>query len=268
MHDHSINECFRLHPNLRKDKGIQKGNENVVSKEIQVPVGPLEDNAGHVNLELGNVIHGNEGEEDATHIISSSIVSKPALNSSGPSNNDNVSEGFEVQIPSIPVLEGAKNILEQERWVNTEIVNSSDDLVVVLDVRDVVSSKPVGNVVSSKPLEIIHNDVIETDVGFSTVNHNEFPPINVLPVNAFSDQRQQNSSTVEDGVLFLEGDNSSLDPSGGEMNNEIISDHYLCDAYTDTKIEINAKCYAREDNDLSFSKGRGKRGRKPRNIIL
>ncbi|PKU80246.1 hypothetical protein MA16_Dca005777 [Dendrobium catenatum] len=147
-----------------------------------------------------------------------------------------VSEGFEVLIPSILVLEGAKNILEQEKWVNAETVNSSDDLVVVLDVGDVVSSKPVGDVVSYKSLEIIHNDVIETDVGFSTVNHNEFPPINVVPVNAFSDQRQRNSSTVEDGVLFLEGDNSTLDPSGGEMNNEILSDHYICDAYTDTEI--------------------------------
>ncbi|KAI0507675.1 hypothetical protein KFK09_013802 [Dendrobium nobile] len=31
MHGHAINECFRLHPNLRKEKSLPKVNENVVN---------------------------------------------------------------------------------------------------------------------------------------------------------------------------------------------------------------------------------------------
>ncbi|PKU61352.1 hypothetical protein MA16_Dca026581 [Dendrobium catenatum] len=37
--------------------------------------------------------------------------------------------------------------------------------------------------------------------------------------------------------------------------------HYHCDDYIDMEVDIMDKCYARTDDDLSFSKGRWKRGR-------
>ncbi|KAI0498698.1 hypothetical protein KFK09_019588 [Dendrobium nobile] len=76
-------------------------------------------------------------------------------------------------------------------------------------------------------------------------------------------------TSLEDGVFYIENDRFSKGPSG-DLNDKtmLLSDLYHSDAYTDTEIDILAKCYAREDNDLSFSKGHSKRGRKPRNVIL
>ncbi|KAI0511113.1 hypothetical protein KFK09_011736 [Dendrobium nobile] len=130
-HGHEINECFRLHPNLRKDKSLPKVNENVVSKVLHEPIPPLEDNIGLASHELGNANCGNEGEENVIHNSALSNISKPASINTVNAINDNVSQETAVQIPSSIALHDANNILEQEKWVNAKIVNSSNDLVVV-----------------------------------------------------------------------------------------------------------------------------------------
>ncbi|PKU84820.1 hypothetical protein MA16_Dca022310 [Dendrobium catenatum] len=65
-------------------------------------------------------------------------------------------------------------------------------------------------------------------------------------------------TTSEDGVFFVDGEQPLHKGPSGNLNDKTIflSDLYHCDAYTDTKIDILAKCYAIEDNDFSFSKGR------------
>ncbi|KAI0493540.1 hypothetical protein KFK09_023658 [Dendrobium nobile] len=87
--------------------------------------------------------------------------------------------------------------------------------------------------------------------------------------NPLSDNVKMNGSTKEDDVLFLEAESSATESLVGENNNGFqFFEQFNCDAFTDTEIEINAKCYARMDNNLSFTKSRGKRGKKPRNVIL
>jgi len=158
------------------------------------------------------------------------------------------------------VLHSDNSILHQEKWINAEIINSSNDLVVVLEESDVVSSKNLENCQKE--------DDFNQD-GDPTGNPIDPQNINVVSHFALADQRKGNFSTVEDGVLFVGEDTIGLGPTGDDRNNDfLLNNQYQCDAYTDTEIEINAKCYARQDNDMSFSKSRGKKGSKPRNIIL
>ncbi|KAI0524767.1 hypothetical protein KFK09_004152 [Dendrobium nobile] len=248
MHGHAIKECFRLHPNLRKEKSGQNENGKMASTVAVVPVPSVENNLENVDLDLGAANSGNEVEVNVNFISALSNASKPVSNIPNFALNDKVVQDFVAQTHSNMALHDANIILDQEKWVNAEIVNSSNDLVVVLD---------EGEAVSSKALKTCNTDAIN-NVACNTTDNGEVPHnINVhshdnLPITG---QRLRNTSTVEDGVLFLQGEHSGLDPSTGEMNKDFLStDHYNCDAFTDTKIEINAKCYAREDNDMSFSK--------------
>ncbi|PKU63149.1 hypothetical protein MA16_Dca022817 [Dendrobium catenatum] len=314
MHGHAIKECFRLHPNLRKERNGQNENGKMASMVPVVPCPSVENNLVNFDHYLGAINNGNEVEVNVNFISAISNASKPVSKMASmdpvfpcPSVENNLVNpiqdlgaaysGNEVDVNvnsisaipnvSIPVsnipnfvpndkvvqdsvvhthvnmaLHDVDIILDQEKWVNAEIVNSSNDLVVVLD---------EGEAVSSKVLETGNTDAI-INVACNNMDIAEVPHnINVLSYDNLSitGQKLRNMSTVEDRVLFLQEEHSGLNPSSGEMNKDFLSnDHYNCDAFTDTEIEINAKCYAREDNDMSFSKGRGKRGRKPRNIVL
>ncbi|PKU81104.1 hypothetical protein MA16_Dca027071 [Dendrobium catenatum] len=143
------------------------------------------------------------------------------------------------------------------KWQDAIIVTSSDNLVVVLDLGEVESSK-ANELPNTNELDIAKND--------SSLQEMVAPP---YATDNCSKHFGKNISMIEDGVLYLEGMLPPKEFSGNPNNDELLlSDNYHCDAYTDTEVEINAKCYAREDHDLSFSKGRGKKGMNPRNVNL
>ncbi|PKU69787.1 hypothetical protein MA16_Dca019063 [Dendrobium catenatum] len=69
---------------------------------------------------------------------------------------------------------------------------------------------------------------------------------------------ERSLTSLKDGVFYIENERPSKGPTGN-LNDKtmLLSDLYHFDAYTDMEIDIIAKCYAREDNDLSFSRSRG-----------
>ncbi|KAI0498740.1 hypothetical protein KFK09_019632 [Dendrobium nobile] len=251
MHGHGINDCFRLHPHLRKEKIAIKPNEvknNGVSSVLPV----IDTNAQVLGEEL---VDGNGVE------LVNLPPNLPDTNIVVP--DPSAKEGSVAHLPQI-VEAGSLDNIEQGKWDKAEIVKSSDELVVVLN---------EGVVVSSNTLEIFNKTATNTNDVFDNALVTSSSPL-VIPINSnaacpqnkVTGKKQVNNSTKEDGVLFLEDESLASTPLDGEMNNDFpLSDHFNSDAFTDTEIEITAKCYARMDNDLSFSKSRGKRG-KPRNV--
>ncbi|PKU82677.1 hypothetical protein MA16_Dca021953 [Dendrobium catenatum] len=69
---------------------------------------------------------------------------------------------------------------------------------------------------------------------------------------------ERNISTLEDGVFYMEGELPlSKGHSGKLIDSKLpLIDNYLCNAFTDTEVDILAKCYDIHDHDMSFSKGR------------
>ncbi|PKU82923.1 hypothetical protein MA16_Dca006221 [Dendrobium catenatum] len=136
--------------------------------------------------------------------------------------------------------------LAHEKWKDVIPVNSSDNLVIVLDLGEIESAK-------AKDLPNM-NGLVNANI--DPIFQKTSSPL--ISINNCFERFGKNISTVEDGVFYLEGIQPSVELSGNLQNDDLfLTDHYHCDAYTDTEVEINAKCYSREDHDLSFSKGRG-----------
>jgi len=128
-------------------------------------------------------------------------------------------------------------------WQNAVPVDSTGNLEVVLDLKDIESSNVNHDIEASK----VNDPAIVSSVPLLlTLN----PP---TPLEGI----KNNISTMEDGVLFMEGDMPPSKGTVGTLNDSkiLLTDHYHCDAYTDMEVDILAKCYAGEDHDLSFSKG-------------
>ncbi|KAI0519722.1 hypothetical protein KFK09_007181 [Dendrobium nobile] len=195
MHGHAIKECFRLHPNLRKEKSVHNENGKMVSKGDDVPIPSVEINLEKADLDMGAAICGNEGEVNVNFNPALSNASKPASIIPNIVLTDKVLQDYVAQTHSNMDLHDANIILDQEKWVNAKIMNSSNDLVVVLD---------EGEVDSSKALEICNTDAINNVACNSTDNFEVSHNINVdshvnLPNTG---QKLRNTSTVEDGPSF------------------------------------------------------------------
>ncbi|KAH0468387.1 hypothetical protein IEQ34_003420 [Dendrobium chrysotoxum] len=82
---------------------------------------------------------------------------------------------------------------------------------------------------------------------------------------------ERENGFLEDDGMFIEGDCPQMtairDHPSGSKN--FTSSYYNSDVFTDTEdMNITAKNFTRDDNDLSFFKVRSKRGRKPKSISL
>ncbi|PKU63063.1 hypothetical protein MA16_Dca012373 [Dendrobium catenatum] len=157
----------------------------------------------------------------------------------GPSiSSNNVPNSSHLLVQDVLPTNKSLPPLDQANWQDNITVHSSDTLEVVLDLGDIVLFKALDPTVVSKVSSLVASKP---------------------PFGGFCN----NFSTIEDGVLFLESD---MAPPMGPVDchidaQSLLVNHYHCDAYTDTEVDIMAKCYAIIDDDLSFSKGRGKRGR-------
>ncbi|XP_020694935.2 uncharacterized protein LOC110108584 [Dendrobium catenatum] len=198
MHGHSLNECFKLHLNLKKSK------EN--SKIIKMPEANTVKDSNHIVMEengvltISNVV---EVQPDFQAVIIPSVI-RPN------------------ELPVCVVGDGVAK-------VNNLMAVKTNDFIETLHVIQDGSQALVNSSLQLRAtVKDIENDVVE-----------EVEPSHHL---ADSIQLQIEEHSIEDHES-----NSKLD-KGYRLNS---------DAYTDTEIDILAKCYAREDNDISFSKSRG-----------
>ncbi|KAI0492514.1 hypothetical protein KFK09_026787 [Dendrobium nobile] len=249
MHGHGINECFRLHPNLRKDKGTsssngaQAGGEKLLKDPLDIGEG-----SGPGSAFQDPLIHNVE-----TVCGSDSLVPNVELGDE-PSPPDQL-VGFTIE----PQQEC--NLPLTNEWYL--VITPNVPNMLVNDATIMVSNGP------SLPSNIVPNSsrLLVQDVMLTS---KFLPPLD--------EANWQDAITVHSsdnlkvalilGILILPRLWSlRLDmacPVGPVESNidaqSFLVDHYHCDAYIDTEMDIMAKCYARTDDALSFSKGHAKRG--------
>ncbi|XP_020690945.1 uncharacterized protein LOC110105688, partial [Dendrobium catenatum] len=110
MHGHGINECFRLHPNLRKEKvvpNVKAGKENEVTNVHQVNEGPI-------------LVHGDESGNTKGDTSADPINTKPVINNQEPVHSN--IEGINEQASLGPVNVADDSALDHHKWDNADIV--------------------------------------------------------------------------------------------------------------------------------------------------
>ncbi|PKU85148.1 hypothetical protein MA16_Dca014828 [Dendrobium catenatum] len=162
MHGHAINECFYLHPNLCKEKGTLKSNANVVNENLTLVQNEVGNDSGMMDMGVHNCDHvgevslAKESEENLITNASITNVRIPILNTSDPIINKNGNNAHEFSSnlandlsPMVVQEDGCalRNpaLLEQDKWQNAVSVNRSDNIVIVLDLGDVESSRSHDN---------------------------------------------------------------------------------------------------------------------------
>ncbi|PKU87424.1 hypothetical protein MA16_Dca008520 [Dendrobium catenatum] len=283
MHGHNMNDCFKLHPNLKISKEqikpslvqevntIKGCNQNmleeygkkvedlptvhggIISSDITSPV-VGEVGEGIVN-EMGK---GNDFQEVGNNMIPN-LSLQPAFDS-----NRTITHAIVEEVNNIVNIN--TNVIVESNQVEEDglqaLVNAPTNSLVI-----------VPNIVTTEAESMdIPQPIVEYGIGSVLTGNDKGEPSGNTKANKGKSKMEGIGSvltSMEDGVFYLEDESPSKGPSGN-LNDKtmLLSDFYPSDAYTDTEIDILAKCYAREDNDLSFSKGRGKKGRKPRSVIL
>ncbi|KAI0496827.1 hypothetical protein KFK09_023151 [Dendrobium nobile] len=154
MHGHMFNECFRLHPNLRKEKVSSKSNlggDDVTLVQKEVGNGS-NDTVDHNGDQVVEVPLAKDLEENLINIATLINVPNHDKNSIISTINENVNNVPDFSSNIAPNLctmvikdDGSSNRdpspLEQEMWQNALPVDSTGNLEVVLDLGDIDSSK-------------------------------------------------------------------------------------------------------------------------------
>ncbi|PKU83643.1 hypothetical protein MA16_Dca020860 [Dendrobium catenatum] len=139
MHGHGLKECFRLHPNLRNGKIGQNDKGKLIGADGPIP--SVENDLEKEDLFLAAANSDNVEEGNVNFNSAIPNATNPAFNISNIALNEKVLQESVAQTHVNIALNDADIVLDQEKWVNAEVVNSSNDLVVVLDEREVDSLK-------------------------------------------------------------------------------------------------------------------------------
>ncbi|KAH0448010.1 hypothetical protein IEQ34_021810 [Dendrobium chrysotoxum] len=264
MHGHGDNECFRLHPHLRKEKVPSKQpQENVVIFDDHEHVIP-----NYVEVE-GNTLKMLANIEEP--IEASSVHTEPSLVIIDVSS---FAEGNNFSNTSI-VVNKCENMDEQMLAITStqnNVISIPTTLCVInknlLDMEFIMTNNNCINIISFQSVVNDQDNMMKINAGSDISSKGNVGIGNsleqgelVIIVKENEELGMNSKESVKDGVKFEEGlQNDSKLPSNS---------HYHSDAFTDTEdMAYFAKCFAKDDNDTSYIKFHNRRGRKNKNFSL
>ncbi|PKU59070.1 Apocytochrome f [Dendrobium catenatum] len=134
------------------------------------------------------------------------------------------------------------------------------DSVIVIDQNTISDNNNVSIFVEPLLVEGLFNKNIINEV---TILCEVVPQISTqVMVEKITSSMINNVSNMEGDVFYWEGELPLFKRLSCTINESkiLLNDHYHRDAFTDTEdMDIMSKCFARDDNDISFSKGHGRR---------
>ncbi|KAL0911746.1 hypothetical protein M5K25_019907 [Dendrobium thyrsiflorum] len=265
MHGHCVAECYRLHPNLRK------GNEK--SAPVLPAGAPLDVQANQLGDELGVLL---------PETSQGTIPNSDKLNNSR--NPPHVSHNSVVDVSRL--FKGSDNLAKDYCNVNADELmvittdynhNFSSPIFSFPD-RDLLVHKNVSRsnkliAVGTTPEKLLADqgatlqDGVEQTGYASGLINGALDPIGFLDPGAKSVVLEEGE--LDQGILVVDMPISNEQSGMLHDNNLFVNDHYLTDAFTDNEeVDGQDNRFARLDYVSNYSKGRSRRGRRLKPLVL